>query len=424
MKLGVSLPVFTADPSRPLGVAARAPRARRRRRVLARPPVPAGLLSAVGARPARARAVRPARGRGGAPPALARRHAGHAGHPPARRAPREAGGGARRDVRRPRDPRGRHAATAPRCPSTRRYGFPFPPRGGPGAPCSRRRSQAMRCAVRGPSLAGRRPRAPRSSGPLAAGRARPSSGWGDVSDEVLAVAARVRRRVERVGPRRRRVRGASVERLRELADGRDVAPTWGGSPWWGRIGADLRAAARRSRPSEGSRARASGRERPLSCARSPTGSRTAGAAWCIVLPVGPTDRLERDRRGRFVREQRSTQAGEEAGPRDGARRAGTPSTPAGAGAARRPRDRPSARAARGRAAGTVMAFWSFGSELSDDAADRGAARRAGCGWRCPGSSTATSSRATWRPGEPDHHDLVRCARARRRRRARSRRRST
>lgn len=113
---------------------------------------------------------------------------------------------------------------------------------------------------------------------------------GGLSDAVLAIAARNADAWNGWGQDPDAF-GASVVQLRALADGRDVAPTWGGIALVGEDRADL------------DRLLAERDERGLSRDGLWTGTaaefRTfadrledAGAAWCIVLPVGPPDRLE------------------------------------------------------------------------------------------------------------------------------------
>ena len=84
---------------------------------------------------------------------------------------------------------------------------------------------------------------------------------------------------------------ASAARLRALADGRDVAPTWGGIALVGEDRADLdRLLAERDErglPREGLWTGTADELRAFAGRLE-----DAGAAWCIVLPVGPPDRLE------------------------------------------------------------------------------------------------------------------------------------
>ena len=130
---------------------------------------------------------------------------------------------------------------------------------------------------------------PALSGPLAPVGA-PELWVGGRSDAVLAIAARSADAWNGWGQDPDAF-AASVERLHVLADGRDVAPTWGGIALVGEDRADLQ------------RLLADRDERGLSREGLWTGTAAelrafadrledAGAAWCIVLPVGPTDRLE------------------------------------------------------------------------------------------------------------------------------------
>ena len=219
MKLGVSLPVFTADPARPLAVAARARRTRARRRVLTRPLLPAGLLPALGPGPTGAGGVLGALGGGGAAPGAARRDPGRPRHASSAGDPRQAGRGARRDVGRSRDPGTRHRR--PRLPArTRAVRLPVP--------AGRRPPRAAGGDGRGASRPVRRPQlwpggshVPAMAGPLLPPGA-PAVWVGGLSDAVVAVAAPGGRCVERVGARRRRVRGARSNGCARLADGRPV----------------------------------------------------------------------------------------------------------------------------------------------------------------------------------------------------------
>jgi hypothetical protein len=85
--------------------------------------------------------------------------------------------------------------------------------------------------------------------------------------------------------------GASVGRLRALADGRDVAATWGGIALVGEDRADLdRLLADRDErrlPREGLWMGTAAELRAFAGRLE-----DAGATWCIALPVGPPDRLE------------------------------------------------------------------------------------------------------------------------------------
>ena len=113
---------------------------------------------------------------------------------------------------------------------------------------------------------------------------------GGLSDPVIAVAARVADAWNGWG-----LDVASfaqkAARLRELAEGRPVSPTWGGIALVGRDDADL------------DRFRAAREDKGLSLDGLWIGTahrlrrfadelEAAGASWFIVLPAGPADRLE------------------------------------------------------------------------------------------------------------------------------------
>jgi alkanesulfonate monooxygenase SsuD/methylene tetrahydromethanopterin reductase-like flavin-dependent oxidoreductase (luciferase family) len=127
------------------------------------------------------------------------------------------------------------------------------------------------------------------TGPLAPAGA-PELWVGGLSDRVLGIAARTADAWNGWGQDPEAF-AASAGRLRELADGREVAPTWGGIALVGEDRAELdRLLAEREE-----------RGLPLDGLWSGTADelRTfagrledAGAAWCIVLPVGPPDRLD------------------------------------------------------------------------------------------------------------------------------------
>jgi alkanesulfonate monooxygenase SsuD/methylene tetrahydromethanopterin reductase-like flavin-dependent oxidoreductase (luciferase family) len=130
---------------------------------------------------------------------------------------------------------------------------------------------------------------PALDGPLAPGGA-PELWVGGRSDAVLAIAARTADAWNGWGQDPDAF-ASSVARLRALADGREVAPTWGGIALVGEDRADL------------DRLLAERDERGLPRDGLWTGTvddllvfagrlAEAGAAWCIVLPVGPPDRLE------------------------------------------------------------------------------------------------------------------------------------
>jgi alkanesulfonate monooxygenase SsuD/methylene tetrahydromethanopterin reductase-like flavin-dependent oxidoreductase (luciferase family) len=130
---------------------------------------------------------------------------------------------------------------------------------------------------------------PALSGPLIPAGA-PELWVGGLSDAVLSIAARSADAWNGWGQDPDAF-AASVGRLRALADGRDVAATWGGIALVGEDRADLdRLLADRDErglPREGLWTGTAAELRAFAGRLE-----DAGAAWCIVLPVGPPDRLE------------------------------------------------------------------------------------------------------------------------------------
>ena len=130
---------------------------------------------------------------------------------------------------------------------------------------------------------------PALSGPLVPAGA-PELWVGGLSDAVLSIAARSADAWNGWGQDPDAF-AASVGRLRALADGRDVAATWGGIALVGEDRADLdRLLADRDErglPREGLWTGTTAELRAFAGRLE-----DAGAAWCIVLPVGPPDRLE------------------------------------------------------------------------------------------------------------------------------------
>ena len=130
---------------------------------------------------------------------------------------------------------------------------------------------------------------PALSGPLVPAGA-PELWVGGLSDAVLSIAARSADAWNGWGQDPDAF-AASVGRLRALADGRDVAATWGGIALVGEDRADLdRLLADRDErglPREGLWTGTAAELRAFAGRLE-----DAGAAWCIVLPVGPPDRLE------------------------------------------------------------------------------------------------------------------------------------
>lgn len=132
-------------------------------------------------------------------------------------------------------------------------------------------------------------RVPPIAGPLAPPGA-PALWVGGLSDAVLGVAARVADAwngwgLDADGFARK------AARLRELADGRSVAPTWGGVALVGEDDADLeRLVASRSEAGRSLDGVWTGTSAELVRFVDDLGD--AGATWFVVLPVGPSDRLD------------------------------------------------------------------------------------------------------------------------------------
>lgn len=118
----------------------------------------------------------------------------------------------------------------------------------------------------------------------------PSLWVGGLSDAVLGVAARTADAWNGWGLDAEGF-AAKADRLRELADGREVAPTWGGIALVGEDDADLQAlVAARTAKGLSLDGVWTGTADALSAF---AGSlRDAGATWFVVLPVGPPDRLD------------------------------------------------------------------------------------------------------------------------------------
>ena len=286
---------------------------------------------------------------------------------------------------------------------------PVPLRRRPGRPA---RGDARRPArpLRGPRVARRRPRAAADRAAPAAGRARAVGGralrrrGGDRRADG--------RRLERVGSGRETFAAKARLPARARARAATYAPTWGGIAL---VGED----AERPRPSRGS-ARASAGCRWTGVWTGTTADLRAFAAALgdagrgVVRRAagGSADRLDVIAADPRAREQRRAQAGE-------ARRAAR--GPRGARCVIPPNARRRIRTRRGpllalpswSRRATVMAFWSFGSEVATRAPDRAPARRGASAWRCRGSAIGTSRPRTWRPGEPRDRD-VRSARGSRR----------
>jgi alkanesulfonate monooxygenase SsuD/methylene tetrahydromethanopterin reductase-like flavin-dependent oxidoreductase (luciferase family) len=286
VKLGVSLPVFTGDPSRPLAVAARAA-ALGVDGVFSPdhlfPPIfypPSGpdrpaleaftLLAAVSAlHPELAVGTLVARVTLRAPGILAKQAAALA----------EMSGG--------RAILALGTGDAASVPEHRAFGLPFPPAQERLA-LLEETVGALRALFDGRDWPGGR-LVPAMSGPLLP-RA-PLAIWvGGLSDAVLGVAARVADAWNGWGLDAEAF-AAKAARLAELAEGRAVAPTWGGIALVGRDAAELgrllEDRERRGLPVEGVWC---GTAAELRSFVEALGS--AGATWFVVLPAGPPDRLD------------------------------------------------------------------------------------------------------------------------------------
>ena len=130
---------------------------------------------------------------------------------------------------------------------------------------------------------------PPMAGPLAPAGA-PELWVGGLSDHVLEIASRTADAWNGWGQDPEAF-ATSAGRLRELADGREVSPTWGGIALVGEDRADLdRLLAERDARGLARDGLWSGTADEL---RAFSGRlEDAGATWCIVLPVGPPDRLD------------------------------------------------------------------------------------------------------------------------------------
>ncbi|MBI3649334.1 MAG: LLM class flavin-dependent oxidoreductase [Actinobacteria bacterium] len=284
MKLGVSLPVFTADPSRPLEVAARAA-ALGIDGVFSPdhlfPPVPASgagrpaleafaLLSAVAARnPGLAVGTLVARV-GLRPPGILAKQAAALGEMSGGRAILGLGSGDRASA-----------------PEHERFGLPFPP--------ARERLalleetvRAVRALFAGEAWTGGE-MVPPMAGPLLPPGA-PEIWVGGLSNAAVGIAARRADAWNGWGLSAGTF-ATKVERLREAAGDREVVPTWGGIAVVGEDASDLRGLLedreRRGLPSEGVWTGTAGELRGFA-----EEIEAAGAAWFVVLPAGPADRLD------------------------------------------------------------------------------------------------------------------------------------
>lgn len=286
MKLGVSLPVFTEDPARPLEVASRA-HALGVDGVFSPdhlfPPVfypPSGpdrpsleafsVLSAVAARePGLAVGTLVARVTL-RPPGILAKQAAALDAMSGGRAILALGAGDRASV-----------------PEHERYGIPFPSVGDRLA-LLEETATAVRALFRGDPYPGGR-LVPPIEGPLLPPGS-PEIWVGGLSDAVIDVAARVAEAWNGWGLGADAF-AASAARLRATAAGRDVEPTWGGIALVAQDRAELdrlvAARAERGLSLDGIWVGTTDDLRIFTA-----GLEAAGATWFIVLPVGPPDRLE------------------------------------------------------------------------------------------------------------------------------------
>jgi len=286
LNLGVSLPVFTADPSRPLGVAARAEE-------LGFDGVfsPDHFFPPVFYPPAGP--DRPALESFTTLAATAALHpALHVGTLVARVTLRAPGILAKQAAALDQISQGKAilalgTGDAASKPEHAMYGFPYPPASDRVALLEETVS-ALRALFGGGTWGGET-HVPALTGPvLPAGS--PQLWVGGRSDAVLGVAARVADAWNGWGDD---VAGfaANAGRLRELAKGRAVDPTWGGIALVGEDAADLErllaARAAKGMSTEGVWTGTGAELRSFV-----DGLGEAGAAWFIVLPVGPVDRLD------------------------------------------------------------------------------------------------------------------------------------
>ena len=314
VRLGVSLPVFTGDPSKPLEVAARAAAARLRR-ASSRPTTSSRRCST------RRRAPTGPRSRcSPCSSAVAARepglHVGHARHPrhlaPAGLLAKQAA--ALDACRGGRASSASAPATEPRPRSTRRSGS-LPAAAERRARSRRRSRRCARCSRATRGRAGARAGDHRSA--AAARRAR------DLGRRAVRRGASSRRAgrrcVERVGPRRRGVRRAGGARCGARR----------GARWSRRPGRASRWSVRTAPISTGSADARRGACRSTASGAAPRGEwrrvrrwlAAAGATWCVVLPAGPRRPARRDRGGADrADEQRRAQAREARGATPRARR--------------------------------------------------------------------------------------------------------
>ena len=167
------------------------------------------------------------------------------------------------------------------------FGFPYPPAADRLAQLEETVS-ALRALFRGDTWPGGT-HVPALTGPLLPPGS-PQLWVGGRSEAVLAVAARVADAWNGWGDD---VGGfaARARRLRELADGREVAPTWAGIALVGETAADLdRLLDARTAKGLSTDGVWTGTAVELRAFVAALGE--AGATWFVVLPAGPPDRLD------------------------------------------------------------------------------------------------------------------------------------
>jgi alkanesulfonate monooxygenase SsuD/methylene tetrahydromethanopterin reductase-like flavin-dependent oxidoreductase (luciferase family) len=168
-----------------------------------------------------------------------------------------------------------------------RFGFPFPP-AAERIETLRETVEALRALFGGRTWPGGR-FVPPMTGPLLP-PGEPAIWVGGLSDAVLEVAARVADAWNGWGLDAEAF-AARAAALRALADGREVVPTWAGIALVGEDRGDLD----RLRAERGARGLSldgvwSGTAEDWTRFTGELGA--AGATWCVVLPTGPGDRLD------------------------------------------------------------------------------------------------------------------------------------
>ena len=168
-----------------------------------------------------------------------------------------------------------------------RYGFPFPP-AAERLSTLRETVEALHALFGGRTWSGGT-YVPPLAGPLLP-PGEPAIWVGGLSDPVLTIAARVADAWNGWGLDAEGF-AARAGTLRELAGGRTVAPTWAGIALVGEDRADLdRLLADRSQRGLSLDGVWSGTA--AEWRRFTDSLRAAGATWCVVLPAGPADRLD------------------------------------------------------------------------------------------------------------------------------------